>query len=386
MGNSNISRTDPTPMGDLCRAIEDKDLEAARLALSQDPELVNNLNSLSDTEQQCSPIALAVFYNAPAIVALLLESGESVDHLAECGCTPLMSGCNEYFPGINRPWDSDREECMSLLLKHGAQVNTNCSSSGFGPLVAASSNGNTTCMQMLLDAGADANFASTNGFQIRPIHGAVKFGEIDAVRILLQAGADPNAIGKNPEDATQSFDAYSCCKKYEHSALGRWMDHVKGFSSPLLWELEFIARDSKNFTPQWTWLHDPHVLINLLKDVPSSVFLTSMNQPLFIAGRHESWSKECVALVSAATTLWLPTRAHLLSRPENFVVGANHLLMISTRLSIPMAVLHHVLSFCPRTWFDVASKKRHHGTPEALSNASLPDQQQFKRQKQKHIF
>ena len=117
--------------------------------------------------------------------------------------------------------------------------------------------------------------------------------------------------------------------------------------------------------------------IILLKDVNSRVFLTSMNQPLFNAGRHKSWSKECVALVSAATTLWSPTRAHFLSRPENFVVGAIHFLMISTRISIPMAVLHHVLSFCPRTWFDVASKKRLLET----SSSNAMSNQQFKRTK-----
>lgn len=81
-GNILISQSDPTPMGDLCRAIRDKDLEAARLALSQDPDLVNNLNT-----KNCSPINLAVAYNSPEIVSLLLESGENVDHPNQYTCT-----------------------------------------------------------------------------------------------------------------------------------------------------------------------------------------------------------------------------------------------------------------------------------------------------------
>jgi uncharacterized protein len=45
----------------------------------------------------------------------------------------------------------------------------------------------------LLDAGADVNARSTNGFSVLPLHSAVAGGNDEVVVVLLAAGADVNA-------------------------------------------------------------------------------------------------------------------------------------------------------------------------------------------------
>jgi ankyrin repeat protein len=79
-----------------------------------------------------------------------------------------------------------------LLLQHGADPNLH----GTSPLSIASSQGNTTIVQALIERGADVSALGSGG---TPIIAAIEVNKYDAARLLLEHGADPS-IGANFHD------------------------------------------------------------------------------------------------------------------------------------------------------------------------------------------
>jgi len=76
-----------------------------------------------------------------------------------------------------------------LLLALGARVNRR--SKYETPLVYTILDGDMEKMEVLLEAGADVNFAARNNYT--PLHAAVSYQSREMVEILLDAGADINA-------------------------------------------------------------------------------------------------------------------------------------------------------------------------------------------------
>ena len=72
---------------------------------------------------------------------------------------------------------------------------------GDTPLLWASETGATSCIKLLLSAGADPNIVEYDGWS--PLHWAARNGHVDTAELLLQSGAELEARdskGSTPED------------------------------------------------------------------------------------------------------------------------------------------------------------------------------------------
>ena len=74
---------------------------------------------------------------------------------------------------------------VKILLEHGAVPELKGTFSGTTPLHMAADGGNVTCIQLLLDKGADINCRNFVGFS--PLHFAAREGRDDAIKLFLEA-------------------------------------------------------------------------------------------------------------------------------------------------------------------------------------------------------
>ena len=163
-------------------------------------------------------VRLAVYYGQGAIAELLADTlgdeleiwdGAALGRLAAVqaahegwgefilnefsrdGYTPLQLAC---FFG--------HEEVARYLVGNGAQIDAiSKNSMAIQPLHAAAAGSHTAIVQLLLEAGADANAVQQDSF--RPLHAAAQNGNAELARLLLSHGADPtltDALGRTPRD------------------------------------------------------------------------------------------------------------------------------------------------------------------------------------------
>lgn len=80
---------------------------------------------------------------------------------------------------------------LSALLKEQPHLaNTIREKDSWTPLHGAACNGNTECVKLIIDAGADVNVQSCN--QSSALHCAAEYGYTEIVSLLLEAHANPN--------------------------------------------------------------------------------------------------------------------------------------------------------------------------------------------------
>ncbi|KAJ6178148.1 hypothetical protein N7519_008609 [Penicillium mononematosum] len=113
----------------------------------------------------------------------LLEEGFTIDERDLNCTTPLYHACLE-----------DQVEVVSLLLKHGANVNAEGGYYGCA-LQAATSRGSLEIMKMLIDHGAAVD-GHTGNFGSALIV-AIKEGHLNLVKLLLDKGANVNLQGSS---------------------------------------------------------------------------------------------------------------------------------------------------------------------------------------------
>jgi ankyrin repeat protein len=91
-------------------------------------------------------------------------------------------------------WAASRDDLAmaEMLVRAGANVRATTRLGGLTPLWMASQTGNARLIELLLDAGADANGATTLG--VTPIMMAAAVGSVDAVKLLVIRGANVNAV------------------------------------------------------------------------------------------------------------------------------------------------------------------------------------------------
>ncbi|KAK6173067.1 hypothetical protein SNE40_016598 [Patella caerulea] len=143
-----------------------------------------------------TPLIKAVFKSEHAFrgqfrktIQLLLDSGADPNICPVSGITPLHLAASK----------AD-EILIQLLLTHGAKVNAVCSQ-GTSPLLKTLllRHQKSSCVKILLDAGADVNISTVAGRTA--LHLAVAKSENECVLNILEANANPNAqdkYGKTP--------------------------------------------------------------------------------------------------------------------------------------------------------------------------------------------
>ena len=127
-----------------------------------------------------APLADAAMHGDIAAVRSLLEQSANVNAPQGDGTTALHWAAHRDDPEIAR-----------LLVQAGANLNAKTRLGDLTPLLLAAKNGNTTLIEILLEAGTDANNADANG--TTPLMYSAGSGKADAVEVLLESGAEVNA-------------------------------------------------------------------------------------------------------------------------------------------------------------------------------------------------
>ncbi|MBM9501032.1 ankyrin repeat domain-containing protein [Leptospira sp. 201903071] len=142
--------------------------------------LRNGLNPNGLTYYGMSPVSLAVKYQNPSIVEILLEFSADPNQPDETtGLTPL----------IHSVLEDSSPEILSLLVLYGADLNRK-DSNGMSPLHHCVNEGKLSPFRILLEKGADPNVQDFDGVTCMNLakssHGMSEFAEL-----LLKHGADP---------------------------------------------------------------------------------------------------------------------------------------------------------------------------------------------------
>lgn len=151
------------------KAIKTGDLTNVKALLITNPALVN-----ASTRTGESAVLLAVYYNEPEIVKLLLALGAQLTIFEAAAVGKL-------------------ERVRELLASGSTQVNA-FATDGFTSLGLAAFFGHLNVVELLLEKGADVNLASRNAQHVMPLHSAVAHQHLAIAKALLAHGADVNAI------------------------------------------------------------------------------------------------------------------------------------------------------------------------------------------------
>jgi len=137
---------------------------------------VNSRDQNNDT-----PLIVSARHGRPAIVKLLLsKKGVDPEPTNHSRCTPLVAAC-----------ERGHTEVVKLLLEAGANVNFK-SADGFTPLAIAGREGHAETAKLLLDKGADIKARTDNGKTALNL--ASGRGRLDVVQLLLENRANVNAV------------------------------------------------------------------------------------------------------------------------------------------------------------------------------------------------
>jgi ankyrin repeat protein len=144
------------------------------------------------SSEEVSPLFFSIYNKHTPVVEYLLSKGARVDEMDPSGLTPLYKAC---FDGSL--------DIASALVDAGADVNLK-STSDYAPLYAAVSNKHKTVMEYLLSKGARIDEKSgPNG--LTAIYKACADGSLDIATVLVDAGADVNL--KSPQGFAPLFAA-----------------------------------------------------------------------------------------------------------------------------------------------------------------------------------
>jgi ankyrin repeat protein len=158
-----------------------------------------NVNAADD--HGVTALGLACENVSLRMVDMLLNAGANPNIARTSGMTPLFDAI-----------DVGSLQLVKALLAHGASVNTATSKTRITPLMWAIGEGHADIAKALLDAHADIQAVTTDGFSALTF--AARMGDIDIAKMLLAAGLPVNEVGPDrvhalPYAALSGQDAFA---------------------------------------------------------------------------------------------------------------------------------------------------------------------------------
>ena len=211
-------------MSEFTDAIKAGDAGRVAALLDSDPSL------LSQSENNITPILLAIYHGKADIARLLVDRGapvsfaeavalgdaERVKSMLARDPALLHSRSADGFPAAGLAIFFKHPELARWLIEQGADVNAAAENAQrVAPVHAAAAVCDRETMRLLLERGADPN--AKQQMDYTALHGAASRGDVEMARLLLAHGADRNA------KAADGMTPAEVAAKYGHPQFAEWM-------------------------------------------------------------------------------------------------------------------------------------------------------------------
>lgn len=211
-------------MSEFTDAIKAGDAEKVEALLDADPSL------LQSTENNVSPILLAIYHGKPELADLLASRTEPSFHEAiALGDEPRVQSQLARDPSLLDTRSPDGYPPLGLaiffrhgalarwLIEQGADVSAYADNANrVAPVHAAAASCDHETMRLLLARGADVN--ARQQLDYTALHGAASRGDRSMAELLLEHGADRHAKGSD------GMSVADVARKYKHPEFAEWIE------------------------------------------------------------------------------------------------------------------------------------------------------------------